>query len=420
MEGFNWITYKKLNLDLQQVGLKTKQDFEKHWINYGKAEGRKCSIDLTKEYPDFNWLIYKQINPDLTLAGLETKDELEDHFIEYGRAENRTYIINPKPIIKSNKILVFKHHKDIQNNKISLHLLLPTIGRHSIFNMLDSIAGQISCADYLTIVYDGIINSNNVLDVIEYIRDWKCNIKIYIEIDNLGYWGHSIRNMYRELEGDFILHIDDDDILHERGLEIIRSNCVNTNYSYIFCFKMNDKIFWEYPDIKEGNIGTPCGVIPIKINKLCSWGLKYGGDYNFYLDIKKHSKITFIQKVIYIANHNNFRNISRVFYTNNIDSDKFIDDCMNNSIDINNILKIDICGNILQCIIRLLNYSITNNYNSLLIVIRDIPLSSINIESDIDNSDYIYLCSPESVRVLLETKKTQLINMLTLNSNYVT
>ena len=57
MEGFNWITYKKLNLDLQQVGLKTKQEFEKHWIDYGKAEGRKCSIDLNKEYPLKFWLL---------------------------------------------------------------------------------------------------------------------------------------------------------------------------------------------------------------------------------------------------------------------------------------------------------------------------------------------------------------------------
>lgn len=117
MEGFNWITYKKLNLDLQHAGLKTKQEFEKHWINYGKAERRKCSIDLSKEYPNFNWLHYKKLNPDLVLAGLESKDEIEDHFIEYGRIENRPYLIHTEPIINSNKILVFKHRNDIQNNK---------------------------------------------------------------------------------------------------------------------------------------------------------------------------------------------------------------------------------------------------------------------------------------------------------------
>jgi hypothetical protein len=413
MEGFNWITYKKLNLDLQTVGLVTKEQFESHWINYGKGEGRKYYIDLSKEYPSFNIENYKKLNPDLALAGICSKDQLEDHFIEYGRHENRPYHIQPTINIKSNNILVFQKHTESNENKIRFHLLLPTVGRNSIFNMLDSIECQLGSLDYLTIVYDGLLNSNNVLDVKEYIKDWNCNIKIYIEIDNLGYWGHPIRNLYKDLEGDFILNIDDDDTLTENALDIIRSHCINTNYSYIFCFKMNDKIYWEYPDIREGNIGTPCGVVPIKTNKLCSWALKYGGDYNYYCDVKKNSKITFIQKIIYTANYNNFRNISKVFYTNNPDHSN-IEDCMNNYIDINNILLIETHPhNLLQTIIRLLNYSITNNYTNIIIITSNILFKTINTEKSCVTDDYIYLSSINDQKLLLEKKKKELIKLLT-------
>jgi hypothetical protein len=413
MENFNWITYKKLNPDLPRVGLITKEEFESHWINYGKAEGRKYYIDLAKEYPNFNAENYKTLNPDLELAGITCKDKLEEHFIEYGRHEGRPYHIQPTKIIKSNNILVYQKTTIDNENKIKFHLLLPTVGRHSIFNMLDSIASQLRPSDYLTIVYDGLLNSSNVLDVKEYIKDWNCNIKIYIEVDNLGYWGHSIRNLYKDLEGDFILNIDDDDTLADNGLDIIRSHCINTNYSYIFCFKMNDKVYWEYPDIREGNIGTPCGVISIKANKLCSWALKYGGDYNYYLDVKKNSKITFIQKIIYIANHNNFRNISKVFYLNNID-DSIIEDCMNNYIDIDNILRVETStDNILQTVIRLLNYSISNNYTNIIIITDNILFKYINIETSLETPNYIYLSSIADQQSLLEKKKVELIKLLT-------
>ena len=77
---------------------------------------------------------------------------------------------------------------------------------------------------------------------------------------------------------------------------------------------MNDKKYWEYPEIRKGNIGTPCGIVPIETNKLCSWGLKYGGDYDYYLGIKNNSKITFIQKITYIASSSNFRDINKIFY----------------------------------------------------------------------------------------------------------
>jgi hypothetical protein len=415
MEDFDWTIYKKLNLDLQKAGLVTREQFEKHWLVFGKKEGRRCYIDLYEEYPNFNTGDYKALNPDLEFAGITTKKELEDHFIEYGRVENRPYFIPITNTIKSNNFLVYSKKTDVNPNNISIHLLLPTIGRYSIFTMLESISNQITQNDYITIVYDGLLNADNVLDLKQYICNWNCNINIYIEKNNLGYWGHAIRNLYKDLDGTFVFHIDDDDKLEENALTTIRSNCINKKYSYIFCFKINDKKYWEYPEIKKGNIGTPCGVVPIEINKLCSWGLKYGGDYDYYLGIKNNSKITFIQKITYIASNSNFRDINKIFYCGqNINN--FTRNCIDQKININNILGLNVSGmdNIekLQNINRCLNYSIQNNYTKILIVFTDVLLEDIDISKTNTTDNYIYIDNTNDITCILSKNMDKLIELL--------
>ncbi len=46
------------------------------------------------------------------------------------------------------------------------HVLIATIGRHSIFNLLDSLLPQLTEDDYLTIVYDAqdIVNTQDDVD----------------------------------------------------------------------------------------------------------------------------------------------------------------------------------------------------------------------------------------------------------------
>jgi hypothetical protein len=44
---FNWEIYKKLNPDLVKAGLRTKQQFERHYMFFGRKEGRKI-INITK------------------------------------------------------------------------------------------------------------------------------------------------------------------------------------------------------------------------------------------------------------------------------------------------------------------------------------------------------------------------------------
>lgn len=231
-------------------------------------------------YPDFNWIIYKELNPYLYIIGLRTEQEYINNYLLEGRYKGRIY-------------------KEIQQKTYSYHVLLATIGKKTIFNILIMLKKQLLKTDFLTIVFDGK-KSNNIHLIQEFCKDFLCNVNIIVEEENLGYWGHGIRNKHNYLNGDFIYHVDDDDILYEDTFDIIRKHCVDNDIIYIFKITLeNNKVVWKNKIIKEGEISTQSGVIPMNINKRGFWSLRYGGDFDYYNNLSKEYNILFIDKIIY-------------------------------------------------------------------------------------------------------------------------
>ncbi len=238
--------------------------------------------DLYKIYPTFNWQDYRDLNPYLYITGLRSSDEYEKNFWYEGRYKGRIYNKN-------------------QQKKFSFHILLATIGKLSILNMLNLLKNQLHKGDFLTIVFDGE-KSKNIELIKKHVENigFKCSVKIIIEEKNLGYWGHGIRNKHNRLEGDFVYHIDDDDVIFENTFDIIRKHCIDTDMIYIFKIILeNGKVVWKIPEIKLNHISTQSGVIPSTINATGFWELKYGGDYNFYKGITDNYPVIFIDKIIY-------------------------------------------------------------------------------------------------------------------------
>jgi hypothetical protein len=232
-------------------------------------------------YTDFDWKIYKELNPYLYIIGLRTEKEYIDNYLLEGRFVGRIY-------------------KKDQEKNYSYHILLATIGKKSIFNILMMLKKQLLKTDFLTIVFDGVEKSNNIDLIKDFCKDFTCNITIILEEENLGYWGHGIRNKYNNLEGDFIYHIDDDDIIFENTFDIIRKHCVDNNIIYLFKIQLeNNNIVWKNKIIKEGEISTQSGIIPMHINKNGYWSLRYGGDFDYYNNLSKKYNIIFIDKLIY-------------------------------------------------------------------------------------------------------------------------
>jgi hypothetical protein len=184
----------------------------------------------------------------------------------------------------------------------SFHILLTTIGKGSIQKMLESLLLQLKKEDFLTVVYDGKDIEKTLENVKIFVKKFVCKTNVIFNQENLGFWGHGLRNKYNDLPGDFIMHGDDDDYYLPNALQDIRNNCLNKDTLYFFPFlKIKKKIF-SNPFIL-GAIGTPSGIVPSKINKCGNWKYIRGGDYHFYKSIEKLAKnIQYIDIPIYYAN----------------------------------------------------------------------------------------------------------------------
>jgi hypothetical protein len=183
----------------------------------------------------------------------------------------------------------------------SFHILIATIGKDSIFNCLVKLKKQLYEKDYLTIVFDGP-ESENIDEVKIFTKRFKCTVNIIIESENLGHWGHAIRNKHKNLDGDFVWHIDDDDDIPWNSIDLIRKNCIDNSTMYVF--KMSHPIhgiLWKTRTITWCEISTQMGIIPIDVNKNSSFEYYYGGDYNYYKKIEGAGvNIEYIDEIIYI------------------------------------------------------------------------------------------------------------------------
>lgn len=189
---------------------------------------------------------------------------------------------------------------------VSLTILLSTIGRVELHCMLNSLKDQLDCKDYLYIIIDGIQNYCASTEIVNKYK-FKCNVNVICEDNNLGYWGHPIRNKYQKnILGDYIINADDDDIFLFNSISLIKTFCNSKNELKLFRFYENynkKKYIWRDQKIYCGNIGTPCGLIPNIPEKMGFWEHKRGGDFSFY-NTCSFSNINFIDKFIYCVKPN--------------------------------------------------------------------------------------------------------------------
>ena len=85
------------------------------------------------------------------------------------------------------------------------------------------------------------------------------------------------------------MHADDDDIYTKGTFEFLRQQCISLDTLYIarFRFSSQGRVIPHQNRIQHCDIGTPCGIVPYKINKISKFELFMTGDYNFYNNIEK-------------------------------------------------------------------------------------------------------------------------------------
>jgi hypothetical protein len=187
----------------------------------------------------------------------------------------------------------------IPPEELSLNVVMATTGtKNRIFGMISSLQ-ELTSRDYLTVLFDGSDQAVLLYDILEYAKlVLECTVLYKIESEALGYWGHAIRNTLGDLPGHFVWHVDDDDIILPGALNSIREHCKDANTLYVFRMRntnISTAVWKEKNVLRIGGIGTPSGLIPAAFNKLSTWGLYYGGDYDFYANL-----VPFVRDVVFV------------------------------------------------------------------------------------------------------------------------
>lgn len=236
--SFNWLLYKELNPDLTSAGLKTKSDFERHFVVHGKGENRKYSIQQL--YPDFNSDLYRERYEDLRSLD---KNGLELHWLMYGRKENRCYIDrNVLKLINGIDIIYWINLDSSFDRKVHMSNILEHVGVKN--ERISAIDGRniYNVKDYFIEKYPAINKTTNLeyacllshLNTIKKFNESSNNICLILEddisLEFSTYWKKDINTIIKEapLGWDIIM---------------ISSTIENQNYVSQMYNKWNSEIY---------------------------------------------------------------------------------------------------------------------------------------------------------------------------------
>lgn len=172
----------------------------------------------------------------------------------------------------------------------SITYLIASTGRETLKDTLRSLYGQFNFQiDKVKVYFDAKCYMG--LDFFKEEFDmFGENLTYTLLTENLGYWGHGIRNEYQtKCDTDYIHHMDDDDIYCEGVIPKIRFH-LKENYGKVVIFKFRShdgRIVWSKPRVADADIGTPSGFIFNRSEIMGTWGYHYGGDFGFYSQVQE-------------------------------------------------------------------------------------------------------------------------------------
>lgn len=191
----------------------------------------------------------------------------------------------------------------------TFHILIATAGRPTLKNQLDSLKDELRENDAITIVFDG----PGTKEKSGYNESWfsghLSTHTVIVQDPNLGagIGGEPVRTKYQTLlkpETTFIMYADDDDEYIKGSFEKLRISCMDPEVLYIAKMFRADSpeaiIPKQNKHIIAGDIGTPNGIVPFHSAGKAEWGLRYGGDYDYYNNLSKNVKdVVFLDISIY-------------------------------------------------------------------------------------------------------------------------
>lgn len=168
----------------------------------------------------------------------------------------------------------------------ALTIIIPTIGRSSIKNTLDSIAFQLEMHDQVFVIGDGIYPETKKL-VQQYGVQYG-----YFEIPDGPHhdWGARARNFGIELAKKvYITFMDDDDQYLPGAFQHIKT-AIRKNPGHPFIFRMihGKNILWKTRELYLGNVSSQMVAVPNIKSKLGCFSERYEGDFDFIKSISDY------------------------------------------------------------------------------------------------------------------------------------
>lgn len=191
----------------------------------------------------------------------------------------------------------------------TFHIFIPSAGRTSVKRLLDSMKGQLKRGDAVTLVFDGKVAYEKSGFQPSWFDGFAATTTWKVHDPPIGKWSHGLANEYQEKlapETTFVMHADDDDRYIPGAFNTLRSKCTNPECLYIA--RMRNKEGLVIPrdngPFVYGNIGTPNGIIPFAKRDEAKWGLRHGGDLDYFLGLSSKVKcLEHIPDVIYEVLH---------------------------------------------------------------------------------------------------------------------
>lgn len=193
----------------------------------------------------------------------------------------------------------------------SFHIMIVTAGRDSLIKMINSLKGQLSENDAVTVVFDGKFAKRNSKYEPSWTNDMKCKVNIIEQIPGLKHYGHPTINKYLpqlDPKKTYVMFADDDDVYVDGAFDILRAKCVDPDILYLAQFKNKEGTIVPpvgSSSIEINHIGKVCGIIPFDKRSEASMGATTRtGDFDYYNVLQHKVKgVQFLDHIIYLCDN---------------------------------------------------------------------------------------------------------------------
>lgn len=168
---------------------------------------------------------------------------------------------------------------------MNLSIIVPTIGRPSLYTTLLSILPQLDSDDHVLVVGDGSLPQANAIT-----SSFPPQFRYMESAGPANDWGATPRNFALDrATGTHLAFMDDDDVFLPGAFhEFRKAAAEDPMRPHIFRMIREEHTIWTDPVVRGANVSTQMFLIPNILGKVGRWTTEYDGDFKFLIQTLKY------------------------------------------------------------------------------------------------------------------------------------